>query len=62
MAKEKAKSIYLSDAQDEILEKHKKENNLTTARQIRMMINFVFRSPSNIKKFNDFIEQRSKEI
>lgn len=62
MSKERTKAFYLSEKQDEVLENHRIQNNLTTSKQIRLMVSFIFRNQSTVKKFNDFIEQKSKEI
>lgn len=54
-------TFYVTDEQNSILEENRKTYNLTITKQIKLIIAFVFKNPSTIKKFNEFVEQKTKE-
>jgi hypothetical protein len=60
-SKEKAKAFYITDKQDKIIKEHKKQNRISTSKQIRLMINFVFSDESRLNDFNQYIS-KMKEI
>lgn len=60
-SKEKAKAFYITDKQDKLIRDHKKQNRISTSKQIRLMINFVFSDEERLKDFNQYIAV-AKEI
>lgn len=55
--KENAKAFYVTDRQNEIIKLHKKQNRISTSKQMRLLIDFVFRDEARLEDFNKFVTE-----
>ena len=60
--RDKKNVFYATDEQNSIIEQHRKEQKLTTSKQIRMLINYVFNDVKRKDGFNAYIDKLKKEV
>lgn len=60
--KENAKSFYPTTKQVEALKEHKRKNRISTSKQIKMMINFVFGDKERLDEFNKFVNENKGDL
>lgn len=59
--KKKKNLFYATKEMNKNLLAHRKMNRLTTSKQIRMMVNFIFNNEDLLAEFNNYVVKTKKE-
>lgn len=60
--KTKKNIFYATNRQNELLEENRKDYSLTTSKQVRLMVNFIFNNEKLSNKFKQYIDDAKKEV
>lgn len=60
--KENSKAFYVTDRQNKLISKHKKDFRITTSKQVRLMIAYLFDDKDRLENFNNFVRENKGEL